>query len=346
MRLVTFFQRYEILLCFSIHKKCTTFVRMKKFILIFFIFIAAINLCASPDFIFKDTSTINIIVDKSRLLTDLNFLVKSAVARNDANVDRLNQCAKYIFDEFKKLTDHVEEQKYIVNQREYKNIICSLGPLDAERIIVGAHYDVCDNQPGADDNASGVAGLLEIARLLKSQGENLKSRIDLVAYTLEEPPNFRTENMGSAVHAKMLHDTKVKVKKMICLEMIGYFSDKPKSQEYPIGLMKLFYPTRANYISVVGKTGQSKTVRNTKKEMQNNSSINVCSINAPAFIPGIDFSDHLNYWKYGYTAVMITDTSFYRNANYHEKTDTLETLDIDKMAEVIKGVFYAIVNSK
>ena len=110
--------------------------------------------------------------------------------------------------------------------------------------------------------------------------------------------------------------------------------------------MKLFYPAKGNYISVVGKTGQGKTVRNTKKEMKKNSSIKVCSINAPAFIPGIDFSDHLNYWKYGYTAVMITDTSFYRNANYHEKTDTLETLDIDKMAEVIKGVFYAIVNSK
>ncbi|OFY86650.1 MAG: peptidase M28 [Bacteroidetes bacterium RIFCSPLOWO2_12_FULL_35_15] len=285
-------------------------------------------------------------MDKSNLLADLKFLIKSPVARNDANVERLNQCANYIFEEFKKQTDQVEEQSYLVGTLEYKNIICSFGPRDAERIIVGAHYDVCDNQPGADDNASGVAGLLEIARLLKSQGGILKYRIDLVAYSLEEPPNFRTENMGSAVHAKMLHDNKVKVKKMICLEMIGYFSEKPKSQEYPIGLMKLFYPAKGNYISVVGKTGQGKTVRNTKKEMKKNSSIKVCSINAPAFIPGIDFSDHLNYWKYGYTAVMITDTSFYRNANYHEKTDTLETLDIDKMAEVIKGVFYAIVNSK
>ncbi len=340
------FQRYGILRCFSINKKCTTFVRMKKYILIFLVFLTAIDLIANPNFILNDTTQVSINVDKSRILADLKFLIKSPTARNDANVDRLNQCAKYIFDEFKKSTNNVVEQNYMVGVREYKNVICSFGPLEAERIIVGAHYDVCDNQPGADDNASGIAGLLEIARLLKAQNGNLKYRIDLVAYSLEEPPNFRTENMGSAVHAKMLHDTKVKVKKMICLEMIGYYSEKPKSQAYPIGLMKLFYPTKANYISVVGKFGEGKTIRKTKREMKKNSSIKVCSINAPAFIPGIDFSDHLNYWKYGYSAIMITDTSFYRNANYHEKTDTIETLNIDKMAEVIKGVYYAIINSK
>ena len=94
---------------------------------------------------------------------------------------------------------------------------------------------------------------------------------------------------------------------------------------------------------MVGKIGQGKSIRSTKKAMKNNSEIKVCSINAPSAIPGIDFSDHLNYWKYGYSAVMITDTSFYRNANYHEKTDTLETLNIDKMAEVVKGVFASIV---
>jgi hypothetical protein len=180
--------------------------------------------------------------------------------------------------------------------------------------------------------------------LLKTSNAHLKYRVDLVAFTLEEPPNFRTANMGSAVHAKMLFDNHIKVKRMICLEMVGFFSDKHKSQQYPIGLMKLFYPTTGNYISIVGKMGQGKTVRQTKKSMKSNSTIQVCSINSPSFVPGIDFSDHLNYWKYGYTAVMITDTAFYRNANYHEKTDTLETLNIDKMAEVIKGVYSSIVS--
>ena len=109
-------------------------------------------------------------------------------------------------------------------------------------------------------------------------------------------------------------------------------------------LMKLFYPTTANYISVVGKIGQGKTVRQTKRAMRRNSNIFVSSINSPSFVVGIDFSDHLNYWKYGYEAVMITDTSFYRNPNYHEKSDTIDTLDIHKMAEVIKGVFASIMS--
>ena len=312
---------------------------MRKIFFLFLILINGVCLKANPICVLSDS----IKVDKGRMYKDLKFLVKSPIARNDQNVERLNDCAKYIFDEFKKLTEDVEEQKYLVNGKEYKNIICSFGPKEGERIIVGAHYDVCDNQPGADDNASGVAGMLEIARMLKQLNPTLKYRIDFVAYTLEEPPNFRTANMGSAVHAKMLFDNNIKVKRMICLEMIGYFSEQRKSQEYPIGLMKLFYPTKANFIAVVGKMGQGKSVRSTKKAMKENSDIKVCSINSPAFVPGIDFSDHLNYWKYGYSAVMITDTSFYRNANYHEKTDTLETLNIDKMAEVVKGVFASIV---
>jgi hypothetical protein len=110
--------------------------------------------------------------------------------------------------------------------------------------------------------------------------------------------------------------------------------------------MKLLYPTKANFIAVIGRVGQGKTTRRIKKQIKRTSEIKAISLNAPAFIPGIDFSDHLNYWKYGYVAVMITDTSFYRNANYHERSDTIETLDLDKMCEVIKGVFNSVVNWK
>ncbi|MCW3105111.1 MAG: Peptidase [Bacteroidetes bacterium] len=311
---------------------------MKKLISIVLI-MNGISLMADPIYISGDTVT----ADKSRIMAHLQFLAGSTQARYDENVKRLDECAAYILTEFKKFSEDVEEQKYMVAGKEYKNVICSFGPRDGTRVIVGAHYDVCEVQPGADDNASGVAGLLEIARMLKNKSSTLKYRIDLVAYTLEEPPNFRTENMGSAVHAKMLHDQHIEVKAMICLEMIGYFSDLPHSQEYPVGIMKLFYPTKANYIAVIGKVGQGRTTRKIKRSMGRNSEVRTISLNAPAFIPGIDFSDHLNYWKYGYVAVMITDTSFYRNANYHEKTDTISTLNIDKMAEVIRGVFGAIM---
>ncbi|HEY0030758.1 MAG TPA: M28 family peptidase [Bacteroidia bacterium] len=311
---------------------------MRKTIFLLLLLSNGICLHANPIAALKDT----VKPDQERILNDLKFLVSSTVARHNDHVERLNECAAYILKEFKKLSDDVEEQKYLVEGKEYKNIICSFGPKEGERIIVGAHYDVCGNQPGADDNASGVAGLLETARLLKIHSAGLKYRIDFVAYTLEEPPHFRTANMGSAVHAKMLHDNHIKVKAMVCLEMIGFFSEKPNSQEYPLGLMKWFYPRKANFIAVIGKTGQGKTTRSFKKRMNKSSDLKAISLNAPASIPGIDFSDHLNYWKYGYVAVMITDTSFYRNANYHERTDTLDTLNIPKMAEVIKGVYAAI----
>lgn len=282
-------------------------------------------------------------VHKDSLFKHVKALVNTPQPRNSNNIASLNSAAEYIRSQMAAMGGRVEEQLYTADGKEFRNIICSFGPEDGERIVVGAHYDVCEEQPGADDNASGVAGLLEIARLLAKEKE-LNHRIDLVAYTLEEPPYFRTENMGSAVHAKYLHDNNIKVKAMISLEMIGYFSEKPNSQEYPIGLLKLFYPRKANYIAIVGKLGQGRIVRRMKKEMKRGSAIDVRSINAPASIPGIDFSDHLNYWKYGYDAVMFTDTSFYRNKNYHEKSDTIETLDFEKMAEVVKGAYNAIVS--
>lgn len=282
-------------------------------------------------------------VNKERLIKDVKFLTSTPLPRNSDNLSALNLAAEYIKDQFKEIGLEPVEQIFQAEGKTYKNIICSVGPENGARIILGAHYDVCGNQPGADDNASGVAGLLEIARLLSSQKPLLKYRIDLVAYTLEEPPFFRTNLMGSAVHAKSLFDNSIQVKAMICLEMIGYFSDKPNSQGFPLGILKLFYPTTGNFITVVGKLGKQKLARQVKRAMKQGSSITVKSINAPAAIPGIDFSDHRNYWKYNYDAVMITNTSFYRNHNYHQVTDTIETLDFDKMAEVVKGVYWSLV---
>lgn len=283
-------------------------------------------------------------VNKERLYSDVKQLTSIDPPRNFINISSLNQSANYILSQFNKLKCKVDIQNFTVQNNEYKNIICSFGPADRERIIIGAHYDVCGNQPGADDNASGIAGLLEIARLIDELKPGLKNRVDLVAYSLEEPPFFRSESMGSAIHAKSLIDSDVKVKAMISLEMIGFFSEKTGSQQYPVFFLKWFYPKKANFIIVVGKLWQRKIVKHMKKYMIQGSNIEVYSINAPTSIPGIDFSDHLNYWRYKYDAVMITDTSFYRNPHYHEKTDSIETLDFNKMAEVIKGIYWAVVN--
>ena len=265
------------------------------FILIISFFVL-IYLIVNPIFPVKKAN-IEIPVNKDRLYTDVKELTSVNPPRNYANLSSLNSAADYISDEFKKLNCRVEEQKYTADGNEYKNIIASFGPEDGERIIVGAHYDVYENFSGADDNASAVAGMLEIARLIDELKPKLKHRIDFAAYTLEEPPYFRTKYMGSAVHAKSLADANVKVKLMINLESIGYYSDEEHSQSYPIFFLKWFYPEKANYIMIAGNLGHGKIVSDVKKYMMEASDIDVYSINAPRFLPGIDFSDHLNFWN-------------------------------------------------
>ena len=222
------------------------------------------------------------------------------------------------------------------------NIIASFGPEKGSRVIVGAHYDVCGDQPGADDNASGIAGLLEIARLLAQDSAKLDRRIDLVAYTLEEPPYYRTEQMGSYIHAKSLKDCGVKIDLMVCLEMIGYYSSAEGSQSYPIDLMKVAYPTTGDFIAIVSNFSSYFSAGDFVELMEQKCSIKTERLTAPASIQGIDFSDHLNYWNLGYKAIMITDTAFLRNVHYHQVSDTPESLDYGSMAKVVNGVYYAV----
>ncbi len=264
-------------------------------------------------------------------------------SRNYLHPPSLDKSAAYISHKLSEYGLKPEEQEFIANGRRYVNIMASAGPREGSRIVVGAHYDVCGDQPGADDNASGVAGLLEIARFAKEHESALKYRVDVVAYALEEPPFFGTENMGSYVHAESLHRSNVKVRGMICLEMIGYFTDTKHSQSYPLGLLGLFYPDTGNFIGVVGNWGSWGLVSQVAKNL-GKSSTPVETLRAPAFVTGFDFSDHRNYWKFGYDAVMVTDTAFFRNRNYHERSDTMDTLSFPKMREVVKGVCRAILN--
>lgn len=279
--------------------------------------------------------------DTARIQQQLQTIAGTGAYRHYLDPAELNRVAAYIETTFKTYSDSVWVQRYKVSGVTYKNIVCSFGTQHSKRIVVGAHYDVCGQQAGADDNASGTVGLLELARLL--QGKTLGYRIDLVAYTLEEPPFFRSENMGSHVHAKYLYDKRIHVLGMVSLEMIGYFSDAKKSQSYPLKFLKLFYGSRGNYITVVQKFGNGKFGRKFKRLMKRQDIIRTKSFKAPARLTGIDFSDHLNYWKYGFRAVMITNTSFYRNKNYHLPTDTIETLDIPKMALVIDEVLASLL---
>jgi Zn-dependent M28 family amino/carboxypeptidase len=228
-----------------------------------------------------------------------------------------------------------------VQGNTYRNVIGSFGPKTGPRLILGAHYDVCGEQPGADDNGTGVAALLELARLLGQQP--LASRIDLVAYTLEEPPFFRTKSMGSYVHAKSLHDAGVPVTGMVALEMLGYYDDQPGSQDYPFGPLKLVYGRRGNYVTVAQKFGNGRFGRQFARRYKTAAALPVRRFKAPAWLPGIDFSDHLNYWQFGYSALMLTDTAFYRNRNYHHATDSLEKLDCGRLAKAVDAVLATVL---
>lgn len=282
--------------------------------------------------------------DTTLIKSHLKTLTKTPEFRNHSNIDQLNLTADYIKTIFKKSSDSISVQEYNVDQKTYKNITCSFGTENKKRIIIGAHYDVCGDQEGADDNASGVVGLLELSRLL--QGKKLEYRIDLIAYTLEEPPYFRTEFMGSYIHAKSLNEAKADIYGMISLEMIGYFKDEEKSQSYPLGILSVKYGNKGNYITLVKKFGSGAFVRKFSKSFKSTKSILTKTFSGPPALPGIDFSDHLNYWKFGYDALMITDTSFYRNKNYHQKTDTMDTLDIPRMSKVIDGVYNGLISLK
>ncbi len=286
-------------------------------------------------------------VDPEILKQHVEFLATWQRGRNINEARRLEASASYIYGVMAQAGGRVSEQVFALSSdistvartapKSYKNVIGSFGPETGSRLVVGAHYDVFGDFPGADDNASGVAGLLELARLL---GKNPPAqRVELVAWTLEEPPVFATPSMGSVKHAQSLALEKAVVTGVIALECIGYFSDAPKSQTYPMPLLKLWYPQEGHFIGVAGNLASRDLARKIKQDIHAITNLPAASINAPAFIPGMDFSDHRSYWAHGWPAVMITDTAFYRNPHYHTAQDTPDTLDYTRMAKVVRGVY-------
>jgi Zn-dependent M28 family amino/carboxypeptidase len=249
--------------------------------------------------------------------------------------DSLDSAAAYIESNLGTSGYEVQRQSYSCYGQKVSNLIAEKEGSEGGIIVVGAHYDTVPGTPGADDNASAVAGMLELARLLK--GFRTKRGIRFVAFVNEEPPCFGSQNMGSMLYARHLKEQRVEVEVMISLEMIGYFRKEP-IQKYPLPGMQLFYPKRADFIGVVGNFPSSKYISFLKKGIKRHSAMKVRSLTAPAHVGGIGLSDNASFWHYGYRAVMVTDTSFFRNKNYHQETDTIDTLSFDHMVEVVKGL--------
>lgn len=258
--------------------------------------------------------------------------------RSGKHLINTKRTADYIHQEFAKVgSGEVSDQWFELGSSRYRNVSLLLGDAKADRIVIGAHYDGYDTTPGADDNASGVAGVIELAKLFAN--DPISTPIEFVGFPLEEPPYFRTEHMGSRHHADAMT---TKCKYMISVEMIGYFSDERGSQAYPVPLLNLVYPSKGNFIAVVGNMSERKLLRDFKVGMKGSTELPVYSISGPEALPGIDFSDHRNYWAAGYPAVMVTDTSFYRNLEYHTANDTYDRLDYNRMAMVIRGIESAV----
>ena len=281
---------------------------------------------------------------RERLYKDVKFLCDIRPYRNYKNLDALDEACAYISGEFVHDGYKPVEQKWNADGNEYKNIIASYRKEKERRLIIGAHYDVAGDQEGADDNASAVAGLLETARLVSEHQPALDYGIDFVAYNLEEAPFFTTEKMGSFIHAKSLYDAGVNVLGMICYEMIGYFSDEPGSQKFPSEEVAKMYPDTGHYIVVVGIEKYRKFNALVHGLMKERAAIAVERIDFPDSNELAARSDQRNYWTFGYDALMINDTSFMRNPHYHKLSDTIDTLDFDKMTGVVSSCYHAITH--
>lgn len=276
--------------------------------------------------------------DAHLLRRHVQFLTTRAVPRDASHPENLERCANYIATHFRAAGGDTSLQRYDARGRSYVNVIARFGPANstAPLLVIGAHYDAFGEHaplPAADDNASGTAGLLELARLLGK--EKIAQPVLLVAFSTEEPPFFGSDLMGSAVHAESLAKSGAHVRGMISLEMSGYFADE---QSWPNPLFEAIYPTRGNFIGVAGGW-QDRTLARHVKRAIDGAGMPVVSFTGPRETS--DASDHRNYWRHGWPAVVITDTAFLRNPQYHTKGDTAVTLDYTKMAHVIDGVFTA-----
>ncbi len=277
-------------------------------------------------------------VSEDRLRKDVERLCGELMPRDYGSPRNLDRIARWIGDEFRNAGLDVREQPYVVEGTTFRNVIGTRQGSDpgAGTVIVGAHYDTAGPLPGADDNASSVAALLELARTLPERRPR-RTQV-FAAFSTEEPPFFSTEAMGSHHFAQEIRNEGIDVELMIALDCVGYFSDEPRSQLVPLTLLRLYYPSEGDFIGVVGDTGAGQWIKKVKRGMRSADALPVLSFRGPSAIPGIDWSDHYWFRRLALPGVLVTDTAMMRNPNYHRPTDLPETLDFEKIAGVVQGL--------
>ena len=267
-----------------------------------------------------------------------------AIASRPHNIehyDELEKAARYIEGELKALGYQPTPQSFEVDGRTVRNIEIVIEPAgvssDRGTIVLGAHYDSYGDAPGANDNGTGTAGIIELARLLADLRGRAEARIRLVLFVNEEPPYFQTTDMGSYRYARLLAERGEPVIGMISLETLGCFTDEPGSQKYPPPL-GLLYPTTGNFIAFVAMTGSRDLMHALIGSFRSHTRFPTVGGAAPGAIPGIGWSDHWSFEQFRYPAVMITDTALFRYPHYHRTTDTPDKIDVERLARITHGV--------
>ncbi len=258
--------------------------------------------------------------------------------RNLWHPEQLEKAAVYIEQQFRTARCTVQSQSYQVQNRSVRNLIAEIpGRQRPEEIVViGAHYDSFIGTPGANDNASGVAALLELARHFCAATPDRTLR--LIAFVNEEPPFFQTEEMGSLVYAKAARAQGERIVAMVSLETIGYYSQAERSQSFPFLPLRLIYPTRGNFLAFVANLPSRKLLQQSLAAFRRSAPFPAQGLVAPEWLVGVAWSDQWSFWRQGYPAIMVTDTAPFRYPHYHAPTDTPERLDYAALALVTEGL--------
>jgi Zn-dependent M28 family amino/carboxypeptidase len=280
-----------------------------------------------------------------RLRRQVDVLAGLIGPRHFGRPQALEATIGFIERELAELGYAVERQAYPVGRQTAVNLVVEIpgAAPDAGIVILGAHYDTVETTPGADDNASAVAVLLEAARLL--QGRRFRRTVRLVAFACEEPPHFYTGDMGSQVYARRCRERGERIVGMLCLEMVGYYTTHFDSQVLPPEIprwLRWAFPRRGDFLAAVGNLRSWRLVWQFRRGFKRGTRFPLFSIALPEAIHAIRLSDNSSFWDQGYPALMLTDTSFLRNPHYHQATDTPDTLDYERMAQVVRGVAGAV----
>ncbi len=271
------------------------------------------------------------------LQQDINKLAVEMGARNNNYYENLNAAADFLESSFQEAGYQVNKQEYKIDNKTFTNLEVEIKGVEKpdEIVVVGGHYDTAFTSPGANDNGSGVAAVLELAR--KFADKKLSRTLRFVEFTNEEPPYFWTENMGSLVYAKGCKERNENVVAMLSLETMGYFSEEEESQKYPFPL-NLIYPSQGNFIAFVGDINSSSLVKKTINYFRNQVKFPSEGVAIFGNIPGVGWSDHWSFWQQGYQGLMVTDTAPFRYIHYHTVDDIPDQIDYEKLARVVGGL--------